>query len=176
MISIKQAVKVLRAYLQKEFKDVPSGILTGTESIPLYKCEKYGLPPICINSQEHSEIRSICANFYKSLKSSEQEAVCPFGINILYLKTDNVPTPIDYFLQTGFTPNNVDEKTVKDLNRVPKKAIRSAMTTVPMYKFPSNIQSNPFDSLKRISETLLAGRVAASMRMLTHEILTPVKE
>jgi signal transduction histidine kinase len=46
---------------------------------------------------------------------------------------------------------------------------------MPTYKFYSNHDPRPFDLFMRTLETLLAGRVAASMRILTHEILTPVQ-
>ena len=176
MISIKQSEKVVRSYLHSIMTHVPAGILTTTGNIPSYKCRRYGVPPICQNSRKHKETRAYCEKYYASLKSDEQRSVCPFGINISYLKTDKAANPIDFFLQTGFTETSISNDIEKNLSRKPKKAIRNSKIEMPKYKFYADPDNNVLlDLLNRISETLFAGRVAASMRALTHQFLTPVQ-
>lgn len=82
---------------------------------------------------------------------------------------------IAFFVQTGFTPKAFSANTVTNLNRVPKKAIKVASETTRSFPFSASDKGETLDLLGRVLETLLAGRVAASMRILTHEILTPVQ-
>ncbi|MHC4556621.1 MAG: sensor histidine kinase [Planctomycetota bacterium] len=174
MISIEYALKVLKNHIRVSMKTVPCGIEIGIGNIPTYICEQHGLPPACRESQKHSVTRSICAKFYKSLDSNEGEAICPFGTNILYLKTDDTSKPVGFFIQTGFSPRFVSIDTIRSLSRVPKKAMKNALEETRKFSFCSTNESKTLNLLKRTLETLFAGRVAASMRILTHEILTPV--
>lgn len=174
MISISQIAKILRAYLYVEVNSTPTAVSINN-NIPLYKCEKSGMPLICASCRKHHEAYSICSNFYSSIEHGEHEITCPFGVKIVYLRTNDAPMQIDYFLQIGFRRGNFHDGIIKDFNRIPKKTIKNALEIMPEYESPSTNFSSCFDTLKRISETLLAGRVAASMRTLTHEILTPVQ-
>ncbi|MFC1633480.1 sensor histidine kinase [Planctomycetota bacterium] len=175
MISVDYALKVLKNHLQVSQKKVPSGISAGSNNIPSYKCEQYGLPPICRESQRHSGARTICAKFYRSLDLNEGDAICPFGINISYLKTDNTPKAVGFFLQTRFTPEEISAVATKSLSRIPKKAIKNALKSTRKFTFCSSDEAKTLNLLKRTLETLIAGRIAASMRVLTHQILTPVQ-
>lgn len=175
MISLNQTLKVLKNYMRVLLRYVPAGISTGSENAPVYACDKYGLPPICKESQKHVEVRKTCRVFYNSLSLGEHKVVCPFGINISYLKTNNTPMLIGFFLQTGFTPEAFSANTITNLNRVPKKAIKKAIEATSLFKFSSSDESATLNLLRRTLETMLAGRVAASMRVLTHQILTPVQ-
>lgn len=175
MISLKQTLKVLKNHMRTSLRHVPAGVATDSVATPAYACDKYGLPPICKASQKHHEVQKICAEFYNALGSGEHQVICPFGINISYLKMDNVSMPIGFFLQTGYTPETFRTDTIKNLNRVPKKAIKVALEATPLFKFSLSNESATLNLLSRTLQTLLAGRVAASMRDLTHQILTPVQ-
>lgn len=162
--------------MRVSLRHVPAGFATDSGATPAYACDKYGLPPICKESQKHNEIRSICSNFYKSLQPGEHKVICPIGINISYLKTNNAPNPMAFFLQTGFNPETHCGNVIKNLNRIPKKAIKNALKTTQSFRFSSSIdESKTLNLWRRTLETLFAGRVAASMRILTHQILTPVQ-
>jgi len=175
MISINHTLRVLRNHMRMLLQEVPAGIWTTNDIRPAYVCAKYGIPPICKACQRHHELKDICSKFYGALISGEHQATCPFGINILYLRTDNAPISIGFFLQTGFAPNAFNANSITSLNRVPKKAIKIGFEKTRSFKFHSSNEETKLDLLRRTLETLLAGRVAASMRELTHQLLTPVQ-
>lgn len=175
MISLNDTLKVLRNHMRMALQHVPAGTWTSRQRIPVYVCTRHGIPPICRACQRHGEVKIICSEFYATLSSGEHQVVCPFGINISYLRTDNAPISIGVFLQTGFTPEAFSANTISNFNRVPKKAVKLGFRTTRSFKFYSIDASAKLDLLGRTLETLLAGRVAASMRVLTHQILTPVQ-
>jgi len=175
MISIDYALKVLKNHIRISMKTVPCGIAIGIGNIPTYICEQHGLPPVCKESQKHNMTRSICAKFYKSLDRNEGEVICPFGINITYLKTFDTSKQVSFFIQTGFEERDISIDNIRNLSRVPKKAMKNTLKETNKFTFSSTDEIRTLNLLKRTLETLFAGRVAASMRVLTHGILTPVQ-
>lgn len=175
MISVSEAIRVVRNYLRVELRDIPAAVKTVYDNTPVYVCEKHGLPAICKESQKRTEIRTICADFYKKLEIGEHRVKCPFGIKLWYLKSESAPMDCGFFLQTGYDSENSIADASKGLNRVPKKAAKKAIDATRSFRFCKDAKDDTLNLFIRILETLLAGRVAASMRVFTHQILTPVQ-
>lgn len=161
--------------MRMTLRDVPAGVATNSVTTPAYACDKYGVPPVCKARQESHEVQKICVEFYNALKSGEHQVICPFGINISYLKMYDVTMPIGLFLQTGYKPEALRNDSVTNLNRSHKKVIKRALEAMHLFKFSSINERATLNLLRQTLETLLAGRVAASMRTLTHQILTPIQ-
>jgi signal transduction histidine kinase len=103
------------------------------------------------------------------------ETVCPFGIHISYLRTQVAPKPIYFFLLTGFVLDAAKSETIRYFPRKTKRAIKNALKTTSPFFFCSTNEVTKLNLMNRALQTILAGRVAASMRNITHHLLTPVQ-
>ena len=171
MISFERAISVLENHIHATLSHVPAGISSGAGASPKYSCTSSGIPSIC----KCSDARNECFKFYETLPPGENECCCPFGISLSYLKVGNAPVPVAFFIQTAFSESDISSDLVQHLPRRRKKRLKNAMQDTAQFTFRSKDESSTLNQFKRILETLLAGRVAASMRTLTHQILTPVQ-
>ncbi len=173
MISFDHVIRVLEHHFWMSAQNNPAGVSVDGR-IPKFGHARSILPPICHSCSDLSKGRSLCAEFYAKKKTGYGEAMCPFGIVLYYYGTDNAPAIITLYMQVRFVAGVADDL-LKTLPRTEKKILRQAARETVGFHFAQSDLNDTRDKLRRVLETLLAGQVAASMRILTHQLLTPVQ-
>lgn len=176
MITLHETTNVMKGYISNVAPNITFCVIDGDFEIPKYIQGKSNNISICKLCLKKDELRKICRNFYKSIKPADGISTCPFGINIQHCRSENSPKPITIFLQTGIRVRHENtEKIIKNLPRLPKKLAKRAIATTSINTHDITQAAELLNKAESVMETLLNGRVAVSMRELTHQLLTPVQ-
>ncbi|AQT68847.1 hypothetical protein STSP2_02023 [Anaerohalosphaera lusitana] len=172
MISLKQAENTLLAYSQSMFPKMLLGVLSPGGKIPKYI--KNGSLPICVMCKQLVRDPNYCQQFYNSCDFNRHGTVrCPFGVHLEYVASEHTKQPLAFFVQKSFTETSLLREFEKNLPRKKKKIFKRAKVESRDKK--CEFREHALFRLLQVGETLLAGRVAAPMRALSHQLLTPVQ-
>lgn len=177
MIDRKETISILKSFVAGEANGNPTGFYSATTGSPLYSDKKHLSISICAAGRKNPRISTFCRKFYENLPLGTSSAQCPYGITIEYVKKECVLGPVGVFVQKAFTKDTSSSLNIlKVLPRQSKKIATIALEKSSQYTF-LNTEPNLLiiDKFKRLLDTLLAGRVADSIRTLAHELLTPVQ-
>lgn len=175
MIDFTETLMLLRAYVQYSLGDACGGLLSIKDEIPSYNVYALKAIPICSACYKEKRLGKFCIDFYKNIEEGKGTVLCPFGIVLEYSK---IKTSFGFFsmvAQTGTSSSLTVKELVNQLPRKLKKLATNAIEETKSYRHYSLKDYDALDRFQDIVETILAGRVAESMRALTHEILTPIQ-
>jgi K+-sensing histidine kinase KdpD len=171
VISIEDIIIILSSYIKYNSNNVAISILNKFDEIADYSISS-NFHPLCKVAKNDKFIGSKCRQFYRSIHEGAGDIVCPYGFTIRYVKIDIGENDITLcsiinFCVTKFT-HELDE-----LSRKSKKTAAQSMLT------PHTINCEEselfFEKCFDIINALISGRVATSIRGLSHHILTPIQ-
>jgi len=173
MIGFQEALSVLSSHIRVSNPGVFCSVCELRPGVvPEYQSTD-GPPPVCGARREARNGARECSRFYGNLKDGRGLATCPYGISMGYdIQTENPPSRIGIFVQTRCAQTPVEGLS---LPRKQKKAYRKS---VPLHRTKALGEDDVTELLNSagdVLDTLLSGRVAAYLRSLTHQILTPVQ-
>ncbi|MCI5168111.1 MAG: sensor histidine kinase [Candidatus Electrothrix sp. GM3_4] len=115
----------------------------------------------------------ICSNFYSSLKTGSATKICPFGFEVLYLK---IQVGQQYLILYGLISHD-KEIFSRKVHPLPRETKKKAKIEIDKKTISFDIDDTYkfFALTSDVLNTLLAGRVGASIRSLSHHILTPIQ-
>lgn len=170
-----QGIKILLTSYTHYFSNISScGLICQEDFLPNYCWKNNQRPDICKISCDNSKMEKSCSRFYKELPLGINSATCPLGIIIKYSKVKVISGTYAMIIHT-----NIDKQAAKkffmQVNRKTKKEFKKNIFD----KLDSNDYNNSadiiLDNFSKILDTVLAGRLAESMRAITHEMLTPIQ-
>lgn len=172
LISLKKVVQVLIPYIAAYANNSCLSVQHDSNTIPNYSISKIH-SPFCLYATRERQIGATCRIFYNSLQEGFAKQICPFGFDVLYSKTKIGGNHIIIYGILSFD-DSIFSKSILDYPRATKKKSKSEIT-----KFEPNFDPDEtysfFISVTDILNTLLAGRVGASIRSLSHHLLTPLQ-
>jgi len=175
MIAFSTIAAVLKGYVSTISRNRVAGVFVlPSDSPPRYASSKGERNPICEAAKSNDVSRATCNAFYRQLSCDGNQAICPFGVEIRYKKTENAPSVLGCCVQLSCSAS----RATADLSAFPRDAKKAMKRALGKPIAMAMGDADAEDILVRFSqmlETLLAGRVAASMRSITHQLLTPVQ-
>jgi signal transduction histidine kinase len=145
-------------------------VTRSAENVPFYSPSDLQ-PAICATAHKNKTVGATCRDFYKTLPFAAGSAKCPFGITIHFQRVKISGQPLYLYQQVSFMPRTDG---INTLPRVAKKTAKTAVNTETV-KFDARKADEKFELGKEVLSTLLTGRVAESIRALSHHLLTPLQ-
>jgi hypothetical protein len=174
MISIKEAASAVEAYLFHKLSGVPIGVTVGEGPICLVVGPNLKLG-ICSVCQENRTLRSNCMSFCKSLQEGSSFGGCPLGVQLCVFRVGDAGTVLTICVAQGYIDNPGTKDAAGVLPRKAKKKLRNEAGTLAPRCCDKETASAAVSDAGRVLQTLLAGRVAATLRQLNHQLMTPVQ-
>lgn len=176
MIDLKEVTVLLEAYAAHYIANTIHGVYMSTSERPKYISEKNKTHNLCKYIFESFELRKSCRKFYEDLQFTETAtSICPYGFNLTYCKHDMTARKYGLFIQTGFHASELLNMQSQNLPRIEKKRVRQEVEIVSVFEFGQPRITNFPQQFIKVIETIISGRVAAAMRALTHELLSPIQ-
>jgi len=169
VIDIDELVAVVTAYLDTDRTAACHGITRASDQVPRYSPTVFR-PEICTKASVDRNVAATCRAFYNGLPLDEGTVQCPFGIRVSYYRVGVSGRPFCLYQHTG---TGSPQSTVSALPRKSKKLARTALGN--NYEIIGNEAVGKFERGKELISTLLTGRVAESIRALSHHLLTPLQ-
>ena len=166
---VRPAGGVVGDYLSTHQTAAAHGLTRNEGSVPDYRPRSIQLA-ICREAIRDRTIGDVCRRFYRDLPLNADRTECPFGVALLYQRTRVSDQHVCLYQQLGFNPK---PDHARDLPRVPKKAAMSALGVIEEFDLVACREK--FQQAKELLSTLLTGRVAESIRGLSHHLLTPLQ-
>ncbi len=172
MISLSSVEQVLTSYIFAYSSETCLSVQSRPDTIPDYSIARHH-NPFCLLSTRERQLGATCRNFYSSLSDGTGKETCPFGFEVIYVK---IKIGQKHIMLYGLL--SLDEKIfsskVSSLPRLIKKKAKKEIIKTNL-SLDLNKTYNFFSSTSDVLNTLLAGRVGASIRSLSHHILTPIQ-
>lgn len=172
LISLKKVEQVLIPYIAAYSNNSCLSVQHDSNTIPNYSISKLH-SPFCLYATRERQIGSKCRLFYSSLQEGFAKQICPFGYDILYSKTKMGSNSIIVYGILSFD-HSIFSKAIQVYSRAIKKKSKSEIENLDG-NFDTDETYSFFMSVTDILNTLLAGRVGASIRSLSHHMLTPIQ-
>ncbi len=172
MISLKTVERVLIPYIAAYSSNSCLSVHHNPDTIPDYSISKIH-SPICLLATRERQIGTVCREFYHSLSDGSGKQVCPFGFEVLYLKIRIGQKRIILYGILSFDEAIFFKKIYPFSRSTKKKAKKELERKTVLFDADETYQF--FSSSSDVLNTLLAGRVGASIRSLSHHILTPIQ-
>ena len=170
VINLEAVRAVCDTYLSRDRGGLCHAVTGNAVAVPQYNPRERRLP-ICEAALRNGAVGRICKGFYQNLPLAAGEIECPFGVTLLFQRVTVSGQLVCLYQQVRCVPH---EEPAKELPRIPKKAAIVALTESTR---PSDGPSakRKFDQGRELLTTLYLGRVAESIRMLSHHLLTPLQ-
>jgi signal transduction histidine kinase len=172
LISLKTVEDVLISYIAAYSSGTCLSVQNNSETIPNYSISNHH-SSFCLLATRERQIGMICRDFYQSLGEGSAKSLCPFGFEVIYTKIKIGQKHILLYGILSFN-GNIFQQRISPLPRVTKKR---AKTEIEKNKQLFDLDATYifYSSASDVLNTLLAGRVGASIRSLSHHILTPIQ-
>lgn len=169
MTSLDDVVAVSSAYLEA-LGPPPHAVTRLADRRPRY-LPQASQPEVCRVAGRDKAIGAVCDRFYRDLGFVEGEAVCPFGVQLYFHRVKVSQHSVCLYQHFG---TQLQLGAAKDLPRKSKKLVKQSLAS--RREFNSGAEGRArFESAKGLLATLLTGRVAESIRALSHHLLTPLQ-
>ena len=170
MINLENVRTVCNAYLSGYSGALCHAVTGNAKAVPTYNPRERRLS-ICNAALKDGAIGRVCSRFYSGLPLAAGKTKCPFGVTLLYQRTTVSGRPVCLYQQVQCLP---DKEPAKELPRIPKKAAMEALMESTRQSDERKAQEK-FDDGRDLLATLHTGRVAESIRALSHHLLTPLQ-
>lgn len=172
MISLDNTKNVIISFIAACSGDTCLSVMDNACTIPNYSISKQK-SHFCLLATREKQIGKKCVIFYNSLKEGSAKSVCPFGFDVIYSK---IKIGRKQIILYGLLSKN-DNILSNEINKLPRKTKKIAQRIIANnpVEFPKDETFQFFSLCSDTLNTLLAGRVGASIRSLSHHILTPIQ-
>jgi len=172
LISLKTVEEVLISYIAAYSSGTCLSVQNSSDTIPNYSISK-NHSSFCLLATRERQIGIICRNFYQSLNEGSAKKTCPFGFEVIYTKIKIGQKHVILYGILSFN-GGIFHQGINPLPRVTKKKAKTEIEKRRQL-FDLDATYNFFSSVSDVLNTLLAGRVGASIRSLSHHILTSIQ-
>lgn len=173
MIDLDNVRRVIKGLIEVNKNQSISRIMIENHFLPDYHLLNENTPKIC----REKYARPDCRMFYEKLfrnTVSEEDVICPFGFKLKCSSLTASTKKICIVTQIEHDKSVIDNERIINFPRTSKKAIKKALK-INEYSYNIDIAIANHDFLYNALEAILYGRVALSLKGLTHTIFTPLQ-
>lgn len=176
MLSNREIIEIVDFFLSKHFPGLAISCSIDKSSPLNYLEASEHLAPQCHVTLSNQELRKVCSEFYSNIPTGIVRKECPFGVTLVS-RRNSVEGQFTSIVaqESGFVGRESLPKTIR-FSRLAKKNLDKLILSFEGHVFEKKFDREQlFGEFERIIETLLSGRVAKTIRMYAHQILTPLQ-
>lgn len=173
MIDLDNVRRAIKGLIETTKYQSVSRIMIENHYLPDYHLLNDNTPMICREKYARLQCRDFYENLFRNI-TVEEDVICPFGFKLKCSSLTASSKKIYIITQLEHDFNIKVKEKIINFPRSSKKALKKALK-FKQYSYNSDIAIANHDFLFNALEAILYGRVALSLKGLTHTIFTPLQ-